>query len=128
MKSISLILFSATVATVLSGSLVRSDDGDDKVVQRIWFPRFSPDGKSVLAAHGGWDNKEGGEARLFNAKDGEVQKVIKHPRGVRSVAWSYQGTFFVTGDYGGDVRTFDLKSGKQLNKIANRSNAENVRL
>jgi WD40 repeat protein len=127
MKSTTLTLFSATLLTILSASTAPADEPDNDV-RRIWFPRFSPDGKTLVAAHGGWDNKDAGEVRLFNAKDGEVQRVIKNPRGVRSVAWSYQGTFIVAGDYGGDVRTFDVKTGKQLKRIANSKNAENVRL
>src|SRR5262245_20421985 len=86
----------------------------EKVVKRIWFPRFSPDGTQVLAAHGGWDKKEGGEARIYATKDGAVQHVFPHPRGVRTVAWSYKGTFFVTGAYGDGIRGFDLKDRKQL--------------
>ncbi|HEV3385249.1 MAG TPA: WD40 repeat domain-containing protein [Gemmata sp.] len=128
MKSIALFLLSASLVSMLSGAPVTANDGDDKAVRLIWFPRFSPDGKTLLSAHGSWEKTEAGEARLFNSKDGEVQRVITHPRGVRTVAWSYQGTFIVTGDYGGDVRTFDVKTGKLLKKITNKGNAENVRL
>ena len=86
---------------------VKADD--QKLVRRIWFPRFSPDGSLVLAAHGGWEKNQGGEARLLAAKDGAVKHVFPHPRGVRTVAWSPKGTFFVTGGYGFGIRGYDVK-------------------
>lgn len=128
MKSIALTLFFATAASMLLATSAPGDDGDDKAVRLIWFPRFSPDGKSLLTAHGSWEESEAGEARIFAVTDGEVQRVIKHPRGVRSVAWSSKGEFIVTGDYGGNVRTFNVKTGMELKKITKNSNAENIRL
>jgi WD40 repeat protein len=129
MRSLAILLVSASLIATLPAAAARADD-DDKLVRKIWFPRFSPDGKSLLTAHGGWDGKEGGEVRLFNAKDGTLQRVIAHPRGVRTVAWSSQGQFFITGDYGGDVRAFETRSGKLIKKIpyGKNANAENVRL
>ena len=84
MKSNGLTLLSVALAMIVSVPAVRAGDGEEKVVRKIWFPRFSPDGTLVLAAHGGWDKKEGGEARLYSAKDGTVQHVFPHPRGVRT--------------------------------------------
>ena len=102
--------------------------GEAKGVKRIWFPRFSPDGASVLVAHGGWDKKEGGEARLFATKDGAVQHVFPHPRGVRTVAWSPRGALFVTGAYGDGIRGFDVKDRKELFRLAAGKSVENVRI
>src|SRR5262249_48354736 len=101
---------------------------DAKVVRLVWFPRFSPDGALVLSAHGSWDQKEGGEARLFASKDGAVQHVFKHPRGVRTVAWSPKGTMFVTGAYGNGLGGFDVKTHKELFHLANNWNVENLRI
>src|SRR5262245_49896752 len=113
MRWICLTVLSATLVVIAAGPLAPAAD-EAKDVRKIWFPRFSPDGKLLLAAHGGWDKKEAGEARLFVAKDGEVQHVFPHPRGVRTVAWSAKGTFFVTGGYGQGIRGFDLKGRKEL--------------
>jgi WD40 repeat protein len=118
---------SVSVTLMMSSSVLRGDD-EEKVVRLIWFPRFSPDGKTLLTAHGHWDRKDGGEARLFDAKEGKVLKTFKEDRGVRSVAWSSKGEFIVTGSYGGEVHTYDVKSGKELNAFPNTNNAENVRL
>ena len=83
----------------------------------------------MLCAHGKvWDQKEGGEARLFSSKNGEVQHVFQHPRGVRTVAWSSKGTMFVTGAYATGIRGFDAKSYKQLFHIEKTSNVENLRI
>ena len=69
MKPICLMVLSAVLAVFASGPVVPAAD-DAKVVRLAWFPRFSPDGASVLSAHGSWDKKQGGEARLLAAKDG----------------------------------------------------------
>src|SRR5205814_1196200 len=64
----------------------------------------------------------------FAAKDGAVQHVFPHPRGVRTVAWSPKGTFFVTGAYGDGIRGFDLKDRKELFHLAAGKSIENLRI
>ena len=141
MKPICLVLLSAALTVFVAGPDVpavaqeKKDDkkvtppaGAAKVVKRIWFPRFSPDGTMVLAACGGWDKKEGGEARLFAAKDGAVQYVYPHPRGVRTVAWAQKGMFFVTGAYGDGIRGFETKDRKELFHLAAGKSVENLRI
>jgi WD40 repeat protein len=121
----------ASGAVASAADTKKADDkkGDEaKVVRRIWFPRFSPDGTLVLAAHGGWDRKEGGEALLLSAKDGAIQHVFPHPRGVRTVAWSPKGTYFVTGGYGFGIRGFDVKGGKAFFQLAGERQVENLRI
>jgi WD40 repeat protein len=100
---------------------------EKKPVKRIWFPRFSPDGAHVLAAHGGWDKKEGGEVRVFSAADGAVQHIFPLPRGVRTVAWSAKGTSFFAGGYGFGIRGFDVKGKKQALELAEDRSVENLR-
>jgi WD40 repeat protein len=136
MKPICLALLSAALIVIVSGPVAPAAEdkkappppSDTKVVKRVWFPRFSPDGALVLTAHGGWDKKEGGEARLLAAKDGTVRYVFPHPRGVRSVAWSPKGTLFVTGAYGAGIRGFDVKSQKELFHLAGDKSIDNVRI
>src|SRR5947209_2308999 len=105
-----------------------SPAGEPKAVKRIWFPRFSPDGMTVLAACGGWDKKEGGEVRLFATKDGAVQHVFPLSRGVRTVAWSPKGMFFVAGGYGLGIHGFDVKDRKELFHLAGDRQVENLRI
>lgn len=81
MKSIALPLFFVYAAAIVYGTTARAMDDDEKNVRLIWFPRFSPDGKTLLTAHGHWNKDDGGEARVFDAGDGTVLKVFKHPRG-----------------------------------------------
>jgi WD40 repeat protein len=131
MKPICLALLSATFTVILADAALPTDDkkaDEKKVVKRIWFPRFSPDGTQVLAAHGGWDKKEGGEVRLFSAKDGKVEHVFPHPRGVRTVAWSTKGAYFVTGGYGFGIRGFDVKEKKELFQLASDRQVQNLRI
>src|SRR5262249_34157027 len=125
MKPTCLPLLLAALTMIVAGSATSADD-NAKLVRRIWFPRFSPDGTLVLAACGGWEMDQGGEARLFAAKDGSVAHVFPHPRGVRTVAWSPKGNFFVTGGYGEGIRGFDLKERKQLFHLAGDGSIENL--
>jgi WD40 repeat protein len=127
-----LAFLAGALSVIASGSLAPAADDkkadDAKVVRRIWFPRFSPDGTFVLAAHGGWEKNQGGEARLLAATDGAVQHVFPHPRGVRTVAWSPKGTYFVTGGYGFGIRGFDVKGQKELFHLAADKHVENLRI
>jgi WD40 repeat protein len=128
MKPLCLTLLAVALAVMVFAPLAPAADNDAKVVRLIWFPRFSPDGTLVLSAHGHWSQNEGGEARLLATKDGAVQYVFKHPRGVRTVAWSPKGTFIVTGGYGEGIRGFDVKSQKELFQLAGDKSIENLRI
>lgn len=87
-------------------------ENDGKVVRLIWFPRFSPDGKWLVSAHGSWDQNEAGEVRVWDAESGQPKFVIPSQRGVRTVGWSPKGTFIASGNYGGWVRFYDPQAGK----------------
>jgi WD40 repeat protein len=133
MKPIRLTLLSAALIALASGSPGQDKPpaapaAQAKLVKYVWFPRFSPDGSMVLAANGSWAGNEGGEARLFSAKDGKVLHVFPHPRGVRTVAWSPKGTLFVTGGYGFGIRGFDAKDRKEVFKLAGNRQVENLRI
>jgi WD40 repeat protein len=128
MKPTCLLLLAAAVAVTAFGPVTPAVGDDAKVVRLAWFPRFSPDGSLVLSAHGSWEVAEGGEARLFAANDGTVRHVFRHPRGVRTVAWSPRGEMFVTGAYGNGIRGFDAKSYKELFHLAKAWNVENLRI
>lgn len=120
------LLFVLTAYGATAASAAEEEKGEEKVVRLIWFPRFSPDGKWLLTAHGSWDGKEGGEVRMWNAETGEVKHVLKQPRGVRSVAWSPKGNFFASGNYQGDIRLYDAKTGTQMQEVKAGGSAEVV--
>lgn len=92
-------------------------DTDDKPVRLAWFPRFSPDNKFLISAHGGWESKEGGEVRVWEAETGKPRFVNATDRGVRTVGWAAKGKFFVAGDYGGTVHFYDAQSGKPSSEM-----------
>jgi WD40 repeat protein len=116
------------LATVAVSPPVAAEEPADKVVRLIWFPRFSPDGKRLLSAHGSWDAKEAGEIRLLNAATGDEERVIKQPRGIRTVAWSPEGNYFVAGGYGSNLLFFDRATGKPLHDMKLGASVEGVRI
>jgi WD40 repeat protein len=95
-----------------------------KEVRLVWFPRFSPDGKWLITAHGSWDANEGGEVRVWEAETGKPKFVIPTERGVRTVAWTPDGKSFVSGDYGGIIFFYDAETGKQTDQIKLPGNVE----
>jgi WD40 repeat protein len=95
-----------------------------KAVRLVWFPRFSPDGKWLITAHGSWDENEGGEVRVWEAETGKPRFVIPTERGVRTVAWAPNGKSFMSGDYGGSIFFYDAETGKQTDQIKLPGNVE----
>ena len=120
------------LVVLIAGSGLRAQEAPakpqpaQKPVSLIWFPRFSPDGKWLLTAHGHWDGKQGGEVRMWEAATGKPKHVIVQPRGVRSVCWAPHSSYFVMGGYAGDLRVFDTASGKQLHEANLGTNIEGV--
>jgi WD40 repeat protein len=95
-----------------------------KAVRLVWFPRFSPDGKWLITAHGSWEAQEGGEVRVWEAETGKPKFVIPTERGVRTVAWAPNGKSFVSGDYGGIIFYYDAETGKPTDQIRLPGNVE----
>jgi WD40 repeat protein len=63
---------------------------------------FSPDGRTV--AIGGYDNT----ANLLDSETGEVKTTLKHPKEVRGVAFSLDGTRLATACWDKLVRVWDI--------------------
>ena len=84
-----------------------ADDEPQRPVRFAWFIDFSPAGNWLVAPYGGWDGDEGGEVRVWDVKTGEAKFVIPSSRGVRAAAWSPKGTFFASGNYGGEIRLYE---------------------
>jgi WD40 repeat protein len=121
----SFLILSALVAS--NAAPVRSADPPArpaKPVRLVWFPRFSPDGKWLISAHGGWDANEGGEARVLDAETGKEKFVVPSERGVRSVAWAAKGKQFVVGNYGGTVRFYNTETARPTDELRLPASAE----
>ncbi|HEY2252564.1 MAG TPA: WD40 repeat domain-containing protein [Planctomycetaceae bacterium] len=112
-----LILIIAATARSPSASFAADDDPAREPVSLAWFPRFSPDGKWLITAHGNWEQGKAGEVRVWEAATGKPRFVIPSDRGVRSVGWSPKGKFFASGGYGNVVRLYDSETGKQFDEI-----------
>jgi WD40 repeat protein len=93
-------------------------------VHLVWFPRFSPDSKLLITAHGSWDAQEGGEVRVWETETGKPKFTIPTARGVRTVAWAPKEGFFVSGDYGGKVLFYDSQTGERTGEIQLPGNVE----
>jgi WD40 repeat protein len=78
----------------------------------------------LITAHGSWNANEGGEVRVWEAETGKPKFTIPTERGVRTVAWSPKGTFFVSGDYGGMIYFYDAQTGKRTGEIKLPGNVE----
>jgi WD40 repeat protein len=118
-----------TVAALcLSPGAVSADDKEiqkaGKAVRLVWFPRFSPDGKWLITAHGSWNADEGGEVRVWNVETGKPKFVIPTERGVRTVAWAPNGKSWVSGDYGGSIYFYSAETGNQTGQIKLPGNVE----
>ena len=85
------------------------------------FPRFSPDGKWLAAAHGSWEAREGGEARVWDAKTGKPKFVVTADRGIRSVGWDPKGKTVAAGGYAGVLRFYDAETGDPTGQTKNLS-------
>lgn len=118
--SYTLLLIVAVVAPVAG----HAADQEEKPVHLIWFPRFSPDGKWLISAHGNWNQDEGGEVRVWDAESGQPKFVIPTERGVRTVAWAPKDKAFVAGDYGGTVHFYNSDTGKQTGQLKLPGNVE----
>ncbi len=78
---------------------------------------WSVDGKYVAAA------SEDRVVTVFDAKTGEVFKVLKHTEGIDGLTWSHEGSLLATGEEGaqqgvgppkGVIRIFDMNIGKEI--------------
>jgi WD40 repeat protein len=125
------IVFTVAALSLSRGALSAGGQENQKAgkaVRLVWFPRFSPDGKLLITAHGSWDENEGGEVRIWEAETGKPKFVIPTERGVRSVAWAPNGNSFLSGDYGGTIFFYDAETGKQTDQIKLPGNVEVLRI
>ena len=109
-------------------SSIPTEQQKTKEVKLSWFPRFSPDGKWLLSAHGGWEQGQPGEIRMWDVSTGKAKHVLGHSRGIRSVDWSPTGNFFASGAFGGTLRLFRSEDAKSIAEIELGETVEGVRI
>jgi WD40 repeat protein len=112
----SILILAALLVVVPAAGAAEKDNGE-KPVRLAWFPRFSPDSKLLLTAHGSWNAAEGGEVRIWNVANGDTRLAIATDRGIRTVEWSPKGTFFAAGGYGNTAFIYHAGSGAPLGEI-----------
>jgi WD40 repeat protein/beta-lactamase regulating signal transducer with metallopeptidase domain len=71
----------------------------------MWSVALSPDGKTLATGHGEYTTK--GEVRIWDRESGKVTHTIPHDKGVRTVAFSPDGTILVTACFDGALRFYD---------------------
>lgn len=75
----------------------------------VLITRFNPDGKTMLTA-------SGTEVRIWDAKKGEVAKILSHKRAVRYADYSPDGKLIVSASDDGQVQVWDAVSGEKKRK------------
>lgn len=92
-------------------------DYTEEEVERVGW---SADGKYVAAA------SEDYIVTVYEAKTGDIHKILKHKRGIDGLTWAHNQALLVTGEERiensdgtteGYIRIFDMPSGKEIKEI-----------
>ena len=102
----------------------RTSDGAELwrqyTAQEVERVGWSADGKYVAAG------SEDYLVTVYDAKTGEVFKILEHSRGIDGLTWSHKGSLLVTGeertelangDTHGWIRVFDMPEGKEMKTL-----------
>jgi len=102
----------------------RTSDGAELwrqyTAQEVERVGWSADGKYVAAA------SEDYLVTIYDAKTGEVHKILEHSRGIDGLTWSHEGNLLVTGEerseaengqMQGWIRVFDMDKGEEIKTI-----------
>src|SRR5205085_2572864 len=76
---------------------------------------LSRDGTLLATAHG-W-SQTAGETRIWDVKTGQARFVFREPRGVRTVAFSPDGTLLAAGDFSDLIKIYDVAKGTPVSTL-----------
>lgn len=84
---------------------------------RLWGVEFSPDDK-FLAVTSGWDNpEEAGELVVWSVEAQKPELIWRQAKTIRCATYSPDGTQLAFGDFDGNIRVLDTKSGKVIQTL-----------
>ncbi len=102
----------------------RTSDGSEiwrqSTEQEVERVGWSADGKFVAAA------SEDYLVTIYDAKNGEIFKILKHTQGIDGLTWSHKGSLLVSGEekseskdgnFHGWIRIFDMPSGNEIKTL-----------
>jgi RNA polymerase sigma factor (sigma-70 family) len=120
------VLLAAGTATVaVRGIQARNQD------PRLgyWGVGFSPDGKVLATVGGPPDSNETprlGELIFWDLATGQKRRVIRHPWGIRSLAWAPNGKFIAIGDVAGATQLVRPGTGTPIVRLRPHSEGVNA--
>ncbi len=87
------------------------DPGVKPINEEVLTLAFSPDGKKLVTAGAWWGL--GGQIKIWDVARARELVTLRGVPGVRTVAFSPQGTLFATGDFKGTIRLRDSTTGEE---------------
>ncbi|HWG45900.1 MAG TPA: serine/threonine-protein kinase [Gemmataceae bacterium] len=83
----------------------------DAIDEGVWTLTFSPDSKRLVTAGG--DHSRPGQLQIWDLASNKPLVTRRASQGVRSTAWSPDGSILATGHWGGNIKLRDPLSGQE---------------
>lgn len=91
--------------------------------ERVFAAAFSPDGATLVTGGGLRDLP--GQIKIWNVPGGDEQTKIRGIAGVRSIAFLPDGKSFLTGDFEGNIKMRDARTGAEQQTVKAHANGVN---